>query len=110
MKYSEVVERLGRHVAEADRIKARSKRMQELAQMARQGKQEEAKRELANMDRQPHVTDAGNYFEDLKSAIALLKRYNKFRDQVAFVVNHMPLDDRTYDALCEMIEKVGSDE
>ena len=75
--YKETIERLKRHVDAADEIKARSKRMQELAIMARNGKEKEAQKELRSMDRQPHVTDAGNYFEDLKNAITLLQTYRE---------------------------------
>lgn len=35
-----------------------------------------------------------------------VKKVEEFRDQVAFVVNHMPMSDEAYKALCDAIAEV----
>jgi len=71
----DTIEKLQKYIDAIDAQQEKSIYIQKLAIMARKGpeQQAEAKRLLQQLDRQPHVVDAGSYYDAIKDAIKLLK-------------------------------------
>jgi len=77
MKTAEAIEICRGWLSYLDRQRAQAKRLAELARMAREGKAEEAQKELRMMDRSPVVYDGA----ELEKAVRQLLKERESRDE-----------------------------